>query len=194
MQKKLLAVAIAACLVVLILPFSEGFSEGVTEEHIEHTVTFAKYLPDGTMEHVEQTIGVASDESLSTAIAQRCAALMKDDVRFQYLIEQQAGLYLIISGGDGFHVALPPALMEIRLLRISFNLIPSIIYCSYSDSEATTTVTPLAGDGEVTSYDGPHKILAGGFVGVIGWSGVFSFASTGFAGLTLFIWTPGTST
>lgn len=186
MYKKLLSVAVVACFIVMAAPVSESSSENATE----HTVTFAKCLPDGTTERVEQEIHVATDESLSSAIAARCADLFEEDVRFQHLMDQQTGLYLIVSGGDGFHMALPPALLEIPLLRISFNLLPSIIYCSYSDEEASTTITPLIGEGNITSYDGPHKVLAGGFVGVIGWSGVFSFASSGFAGLTLFVWTP----
>lgn len=185
MYKKLLSVAVVACFIVMAAPVSESS----LEQSREHTATFARLLPDGTIEYVEETVDVAPGEDLSAAVAERCAAMVEEDARFQHLMNQETGLYLIVSGGDGFHVALPPALFELRLLRISFNLIPGLIYCSYSDSEASTTITPLAGGDGVATYDGPHKIFAGGFVGVIGWSGIFSFTSTGFAGLTLFTWT-----
>lgn len=186
MYKKVLSVAIVACLVVMAVPVSESS----TEDNREHPVIFARYLPDGSLEYVEEEIEPADGESLSSAIAERCAEMVHDDARFQRLMDQQTGLYLIVSGGGGFHVALPPALLEISLLRISLSLLPSLVYCSYSGEEASTAITPLMGEGNVTSYDGPHKILAGGFMGIIGWSGVFSFASTGFAGLTFFTWTP----
>lgn len=187
MYKKLVSVAVVACLVFVALPVSEP----AAAESTQHTVTFATYLPDGSVEYVEQEVELTDGESLSAAIADRCAGMVQDDARFQRLMDQQLGLYLIVSGGSGLHMALPPALLEISLLQISFNILPSLIYCSYSGEGASTTVTPLTGGGNVTSYDGPHKLLAAGFVGVIGWSGVFSFASTGFAGLTLFTWTSG---
>ncbi len=185
MYKKLLSIALVACLVFMALPASEPASA----EGTRHTVTFATYLPDGSVEYEEQEVELSDGESLSAAIADRCARMVQDDARLQWLMDQQLGLYLIVSGGSGFHMALPPALLEMRLLQLSFNILPSLIYCSYSGEEASTTVTPLMGGGNVTSYDGPHKLLAAGFVGVIGWSGVFSFSSTGFAGLTLFTWT-----
>ncbi len=185
MYKKLVSVAVVACLVSVMLPVSEP----AVAERTRHMVTFATYRPDGSVEYVEQEVTLADGESLSAAIADRCAMMVQEDARFQRLMAQQFGLYLIVSGGDGFHVALPPALLEIPLMRLSFNLLPSLIFCSYSGEEASTTITPLMGAGNVTSYDGAHKLLAAGFVGVIGWSGIFSFASTGFAGLTLFTWT-----
>ncbi|MFO8132993.1 MAG: hypothetical protein R6U10_03535 [Thermoplasmatota archaeon] len=185
MYKKMLSMTVTLCLVFLAVPITEG----VSEETMEHTVTFATYLPDGSVEYVEQEVELADGESLSAVIADRCAEMVEDDNRFQQHMDQQIGLYLIISGGSGLHMALPPALLEVSLLRISLSLMPSIVYCSYSGEEASTTITPLTGDGNVTSYDGPHKLLTAGFIGVIGWSGVFSFASTGFAGLTMFTWT-----
>lgn len=187
MYKKLLSVAVVACFIVMAVPVSESSTEG--DRARRQMVSFARCLPDGSVEYVEQEIEVADGESLSAVIADRCAGMVKDDNRFQRYMDQQLGLYFIVSGGSGLHMALPPALLEISLLQISFNILPSLIYCSYSGEEASTTITPLMGAGNVTSYDGPHKLLAAGFVGVIGWSGVFSFASTGYAGLTLFTWT-----
>ena len=188
MHKKIISMAVGLCLISLTMSLPGGSSD-----HNEHNITFAKLLPDGTIERVEQTIDIVSGDSLSKAIAVRCAALLKEDERFQVETDQGTGIFLIISGGDGLHFALPPALFEIPLLRFSFNIIPSILYCSYSDSEASTDITPLSGDGNVTSFAGPHKILAGGFVGILGWDGVFSFTSAGFAGLTFFTWTSGGS-
>jgi len=188
MYKKTLSLAVAACLVFMAAPLIEGAQEPDMEDGTERTVTFARCLPDGTVEQVRETVHVAAGEELSSAIAERCTTLLMEDARFQQVMEQQLGLYLIVSGGDGFHMALPPALLEIPLMRLSFNLLPSIIYCSYSDDEASTTITSLTGGDGITSYDGPHKVLAAGFVGVIGWSGVFSFQSTGYAGLTLYAW------
>ncbi|MGC9553774.1 MAG: hypothetical protein ACP5EK_00490 [Thermoplasmatota archaeon] len=181
MKGKIMALVIALVFLTLTVPVSPGVSQ--------HMVTFAKYLPDGSVEHVTMAVEVTGGETPSQAIARRCAVLLREDARFQSLLDQQTGLYLIVSAGDGMHFALPPALFEIRLLRISFNLIPSIIYCSYSDPEASTDITPLGGAGNGTSLSGPHKVLAGGFVGIIGWDGVFSSYSAGFAGLTFFIWT-----
>ena len=183
MYKKVVPLVVGLCLISLSVSLPEGSSESN-----EHTITFAKLLPDGTIELVEQTIDVAAGLSVSKAIAAHCAEMLKEDDRFQVSIDQEIGLYLIISAGTGLHFALPPALFEIPLLKTSLNIIPSIVYSSYSNSEASTDITLLAGDGNVTSYTGPHKILAGGFIGILGWSGVFSFTTTGFAGLTFFTW------
>jgi len=181
MRNKILALAVAIVFLVLIVPVSPSVSQ--------QSITFTKYLPDGSMEYLTEAVDIQEEYTMAQAIAQRCADLLQEDTRFQSLSDQQTGLYLIVSAGDGMHFALPPAMFEIRLLRISFNLIPSIIYCSYSDAEASTDITPLDGTGNVTSLAGPHKVLAGGFVGIVGWSNVFSFTSAGFAGLTLFTWT-----
>lgn len=181
MRNKIMALTVAMIFLVLVVPVSPSISQ--------HAVTFAKYLPDGSVEYLTEAVEVQEDFTISQAIAQHCAALLQEDARFQFLMDQQTGLYLIVSAGDGMHFALPPAMFEIRLLRISFNLIPSIIYCSYSDAEASTDITLLGGTGNVTSLAGPHKVLAGGFVGIIGWNNVFSFYSAGFAGLTFFTWT-----
>jgi hypothetical protein len=181
MIKKIMVIAFVLAFLALVTP--------VSPQAEQHSVTFAKYLPDGSVEHITEAVEIPEGDTMSQAIAERCVTLLQEDTRFQSLINQQTGMYLIVSAGDGMHFSLPPALFEIRLLRTSFNLIPSIVYCSYTDVEATTDITPLGGSGNVTSLAGPHKVLAGGFVGIIGWDGVFSFYSAGFAGITFFTWT-----
>ena len=119
MRKQLLSLMVTACFIILAIPFSESTNDA--------TVTFVKILPDGTIEYLEEHIEVVQGRNLSKAIAERCGALLEEDERFQSLIDQQTGLYLIVSAGQGLHLAIPPALFEIRLLRISLNIIPSII-------------------------------------------------------------------
>jgi hypothetical protein len=179
MGKKIISIVVMLCFISFVIPNSESTDE--------RTVTFVKYLPNGERQLFTGDVEIEEGETVSHAIARRCAELMKEDAAIQLFIEQQLGLNLIISAGDGMHFALPPALLTIPLLQTSFTIFPSIIYCSYSGADASTDIIPLP-LGETTSFSGDHKVLAIGFVGIIGWNGIFSFSSTGFAGLTVFAW------
>ena len=181
MKNKIIALLVTLCFITLAIPISEGTS-GTSEEK---TITFVKYLPNGDIERFTSNVNVEKGRTLSQAISQKCAELLNEDARIQSFIQQQLGLYLIVSGGDGLHFALPPALLSIPLLQISFNLLPSIIYCSYSGNDSSTEIIPILG-GDPVSASGSHKVWVIGFVGIIGWDGVFSSYNTGFAGFTAY--------
>lgn len=180
MRKKIMSLVVMLCFLTFVIPTSESTDE--------RTITFVKCLPNGERETFTSDIEVEKGETLSHTIAQKCLELMKEDSAIQSFIQQQIGLNLIVSAGAGLHFAFPPALLEIPLLRTSFTIFPSIIYCSYTGSDSSTDIMSISPPGNTTTLSGAHKVLAIGFVGIIGWNGVFSFSSTGFAGLTIFAW------
>ena len=94
-----------------------------------------------------------------------------------------------MSAGDGFHFAFPPSILKLSLWSISLSLFPSAIYCNYRGENAETDIIPIMPSGDSTTIYGSHRILTLGFIGVVGWDGLFSVSSSGFAGFTFFVWT-----
>jgi hypothetical protein len=152
----------------------------------EHTVTFVKCLPNGQREVFEQKILIQPGEKLSASIATTCEDIFDDDERFRDYADAETGLFWIVSGGDGLHLALPPSGKYSRFLEMYWALIPSIIYCHFNEG-ASTDITSLIGGTETTLADA-HRLLCVGFVGVLGWGNVFSFYETGLAGLAPYVW------
>jgi len=148
----------------------------------ERTTTFTEYLPNGRVETFKADVGADT----SYAIAEKCSELIKDSA-FQSL-PQQMEIYFIISAGSGLHFSLPPSLIGSTLLNIHFSFFPSVIYCSYTGNESSTDIIPILSPENATTITGNHKILIIGFIGIVGWEGVFSFSDTGFAGFAFYVW------
>lgn len=116
---------------------------------------------------------------------EKYSELIKKNIAFP----QQMEIFFVISAGSGLHFAFPPSLAGSTLLKIHFSFIPSVIYCSYTGDEASTDIIPLLSPENATTISGSHKILLIGFMGVLGWDGVFSFSDAGFAGFAFYVWT-----
>jgi len=151
-------------------------------------VTFTKYLPGGHIETVRVFLPYRKD--FSKAIMEKCADMaMQDESIQKFLNESGIKLYFIMSAGDGFHFAFPPSILKLSLWSISLSLFPSAIYCNYHGSSSETDIIPVMPSGDSTTIYGDHKLLTLGFIGVVGWDGLFSVSDTGFAGFTFFVWT-----
>jgi len=147
---------------------------------------FLKILPGGRMERISHEIHVERGESISHAIAVECARIFHEDNQMESY--SSYGLYFIISAGEGLHFSLPPSLLQSSRFNIFLSLFPSIIYCSYHGNASETDIVPIT-SGNETFITGDHRLLCLGFMGVIGWTQVFSYGNTGFAGVTPFFWT-----
>lgn len=180
MNKKLFTLCVAFCFCAVATLHAEGGEK--------RTVTFAKCLPDGTVETFTDTVVCRDGETLAESIAEACATLVKEDDVLQEYGDTGLGVYFIISAGEGLHFALPPSLMQSTFFNIIFSLFPSVVYCNYN-TDASTDIISLTSLGNETLLEGPHRVLCLGFVGILGWAGMFSYDATGFAGFTPFIWT-----
>ncbi|KAA0002914.1 MAG: hypothetical protein DRN33_01935 [Thermoplasmata archaeon] len=183
MGKKFLSlVLLFAIIIPAIFPAeSSGSEDG-------RYVTFTKYLPGGETETVKMFLPYSKD--FSRAIAEKCAEMAREDKAIrQFLNDSGLKLYFIMSAGDGFHFAFPPSILKLSLWSISLSLFPSAIYCNYRGENAETDIIPIMPSGDSTTIYGSHRILTLGFIGVVGWDGLFSVSSSGFAGFTFFVWT-----
>ncbi len=156
----------------------------------EKIVTFSKYLPDGRIELFTETVECRNEEKLSEAIARKCKEMLMEE---DYIKKRDigAGLYFIISAGEGLHFSLPPSLLKSSFWEIIFSLFPSVVYCSYTGEASETDIISLMQAGDETLIYGEHRVLCIGFVGILGWEGIFSYSDTGFAGFSPFVWTSG---
>lgn len=152
----------------------------------EITVTFSKYMP-GKVEIFTKKIEVNDSEKISEAIARNCKEMLFEE----YEIKNYAGtgLYFIISAGEGLHFSLPPSLLKSSFWEIIFSLFPSVVYCSYTGNASETDIISIMPAGNETLIYGEHRVLCIGFVGILGWEGIFSYSDTGFAGFSPFVWT-----
>ncbi len=171
---------------LIILSFCILVFNNQSEGTNERTTLFVKYLPDGSTQTFQHNIEYLAGENLSESIARTCGELVADDEQIQQYAEQQTGLFFLVSGGDGMHVALPPSGKYSRILEMYWQLVPCLLYCHYTEG-GYSDITPIDG-GANTNITVPHRILCIGFVGVLGWSRPFSFDDTGFAGFTPFLW------
>ncbi len=161
-----------------------------SEQQMEgRDVTFTKYLPDGGTEKFSMFVPYTGKD-FSKDIADTCARMVKEDKAIQNFLNNTAlKLYFIMSIGGGFHFAFPPSILKISLWSISMSLFPSAIYCNYHGSDSETDIIPIVPSGNSTTIYGEHKVITLGFIGIVGWDGLFTMSDTGFAGLTLFVWT-----
>ena len=175
MKQKVIAIVLIAFFVISsIIPASAGNRGKV--------IHFAKIMPHGRIETFSLNVIPERGENISSAIARKCAQMVKEEMNASY------GLYFIISAGEGLHFSIPPSLKQWQRFDIIFSLLPSLIYCSYHGNSSETDIMPLAGGNEMVIL-GEHRLLCLGFVGIIGWQGMFSYTNTGFAGFTPFFWT-----
>jgi hypothetical protein len=177
MRQKILAIAIIICF--LIIPLSEGASE-------QH-VTFAKYLPDGKIEILSMKISLKNGEAISNGIARVCQQLLLSDESIQKYTNQSPAMCVVVSAGTGFHFNFPSSFFRSSYFNIIYSLFPSILLCSYRTTTSTTDIYSLTAGENTTLIVGPHKLMCLGFVGVVGWTGVFLNGYTGFAGFTPFV-------
>jgi len=181
MNAKILPLILALFIIVPLVTPAESVEEAGRSEG--RYVSFTKYLPDGNMERFSMFV------PRSMSISDVCADMVKDDVAITNFVNTTPlSLYFIMSAGGGFHFIFPPSIMGIPLWDINLSLFPSGIYCNYHGSNSETDIIPLTSGNSTTIY-GDHKILTLGFVGIVGWTGLFSMSDTGFAGFTLFVWT-----
>jgi len=146
-------------------------------------VSFTKYLPDGNTERFSMFV------PYSRSISDVCADMVRGDPAMRNFVDgTSVNLYFIMSAGSGFHFIFPPSVMKMSLWDINLSLFPSGIYCNYRGSGSETDIIPIT-SGNSTTISGDHKLLTLGFVGIVGWTGLFSTSETGFAGFTLFVWT-----
>ena len=135
----------------------------------------------------EQTITLANGNVETFATEFEMNDISLSDA-FQFFT-QQLEVFFIISAGSGLHFAFPPSFVGSPLLQIHFSFFPSVVYCNYGGSESSTDIIPLFSPENATTISGSHKILVIGFIGILGWEGVFSFSDTGFTGFAFFVWT-----
>ncbi|MEA2054017.1 MAG: hypothetical protein U9O96_02705 [Candidatus Thermoplasmatota archaeon] len=190
MERKILSfILLFIIFVPMIIPAES--SEQKLEERI---ITFTKYLPDGKIERFDRVVSYTG-KNFSKKISDMCAKMAREDKAIQrFLNETNINVYFIMSAGTGLHFMFPPSLLKLSLWSIALSLFPSGIYCNYHGNEAETDIMPVIPSGSSTTIYGEHKLLTLGFVGIVGWDGLFSFSDTGFAGFTLFIWTSGITT
>jgi hypothetical protein len=167
---------------IIILAFPQSLSANKTP------VNFIQYLQDGTTTTFTMDVYCHNDESLSSAISRKCEELFYKTIDIEQLADTGVDLYFVISAGSGLHFVLPPSLIQSTFFDIILSLFPSLLYCSYSDSEAESDIISLTASGNETILQGQHRILCIGFVGILGWTGIFSYGNAGFAGLTPFFW------
>jgi len=180
MKKKLITLCVVLGFCVVATIHAEGADK--------RTVTFAKCFPDGTVQTFTDTVVCREGKTMAEDIAEKCAVLVREDAILQEYTDTGVGLYFVISAGEGLHFALPPSLMQSTFLDIIFSLFPSVVYCNYNTG-ASTDIISLTSLGNETLLEGAHRVLCIGFVGILGWEGMFSYDATGFAGFTPFIWT-----
>lgn len=177
-MKKIIAIALIAFFVV-------APSISLSAENRGKMVHFAKIMPSGRIETFSLNVIPEKGENISSAIARKCTQMVYEDEEMNNI---SYGLYFIISAGEGLHFSLPPSLKQWQRFNIIFSLLPSMIYCSYHGNNSETDIMPITGGNEMIIV-GEHRLLCLGFVGIIGWQGMFSYANTGFAGFTPFFWT-----
>lgn len=165
---------------MMMLPLSEGVSE--------QCVTFAKYLPNGKIEMLSMKISLEDGETISSGIARACEQLLLSDESMQNYANQGLGMCVVVSTGFGFHLNFPSSFFRSSYFNIIYSLFPSLLFCSYRTTDSTTDMYPLTADDNATLLVGPHKLMCLGFVGIVGWTGVFFNGYTGFAGFTPFVW------
>lgn len=124
----------------------------------------------------------ANSEEKEQALVDLCEKLAKNDQEIQqYLYDSQTNTSIfshITSRGRGFHLEYKIRIPIKRHFKKYPNFPPyqrilkiSIITCKYSlDSHAYSTVIPLSG-GNTTQYNGPHSVVATGFLGYTTWIG-----------------------
>ena len=180
MKKKGITCLVIIGLLLLIIPPSESINKSM--------VTFVKYMPDGKTETFCINVECSEGYTMSECITQKCKDLVEKDENIQNYVDSKTGLYIIISMGNGLHFSLPSSYLQSTFWDIYFSFFPSIMYCSYSDDEAKTDIFSLTSTDNSTLLKGEHRVLCIGFVGIIGWRGIFSSGDTGFAGFSPFIW------
>ncbi len=167
-----------------------------TNKTIE-SVSFTRYGPDGSIKTFLARVEVEREQDISGAIKEKCREMLENDEEIQKFIDKYnkgAGLILVISAGNGLHFNFPPSMLKIPIWDVNLSFFPSLIYCNYVDENAETDIYPLIPKGNATTITGEHKVAAFGFIGIIGWSGMFSYSYDGWAGITPFLWTMGDST
>ncbi len=167
-----------------------------TNKTIE-SVSFTRYGPDGSIKTFLARVEVEGGQNISSAIKDKCREMLENDEEIQKFIDKYnkgAGLILVISAGNGLHFNFPPSMLKIPIWDVDLSFFPSLIYCNYINENAETDIYPLIPEGNATTITGEHKVAAFGFIGIIGWSGMFSYSYAGWAGITPFLWTMGDST
>ena len=170
---------------IMLVPLTESGNSGA--------VTFTTYYPDGSVETFVRDVRFLAGNSVAECITHECRELIARDPWIQQYVNSEVGLYFIISAGKGLHFSLPPSLLQSSFFEIIFSLFPSITYCSYSGTAAETDIIPIGSPSNETLIQGEHRILCIGFVGIVGWQGIFSYEDTGFAGFSPFVWTSETT-
>ncbi|HDN50336.1 MAG TPA: hypothetical protein ENG06_01010 [Thermoplasmatales archaeon] len=178
MKKKIMVGFVTVLFCLLLVAPSNGSSE--------RAVTFVKHMPDGRIETFQHNVTLLKGETVSESISRTCAELLTEDRELRHYADSGTGLFFIVSGGPGMHMALPPSGKYSWFLEMYWALVPSIIYCHY-DAGAHSDITPLTG-GDNVNLEDSHRILCVGFVGILGWSRTFSFDDTGLAGFTPYLW------
>ncbi|MDD3493446.1 MAG: hypothetical protein PHU95_01265 [Candidatus Thermoplasmatota archaeon] len=183
MAKKIVLVALVGVM-VLAATVPVAPREHDVPGPVSRTLYFTKYLPDGTVTtgHLE----LQPEERAPDA----CQALLEQDPAIQdYVRDNAVDLYFLLSAGSGLKFAFPPSLFGLSLLEVELSLIPNVIYCNYRGGEGETTIIPVVSGGNATSIYGDHRLLTIGFVGILGWSTVFTFSNTFLVGFTPYVWT-----
>lgn len=169
------------------------------------TVTLYRYGIDGSITPIQVDITLDDGEDIGEAIADKCSKLMKSDIEIQDFVKKNGSIGVlskIWSRGRGLHFKANIRIQLIKRVKL-FPLLPPYfrtaiiiptIYCRYpKDVKAHTEITPLRDGKNATTkiVDGPHGVLAVGFIGYKGWLGHVSFLGfglrTGFAGYTMLV-------
>ena len=143
------------------------------------TVTVYRYGLDGFITTVDVEIELGKGQDINDGIAEKCEELFENDTEFQSLFKGNTSrgfMSFVRSKGRGLHIRL------LRRIRLMFCIYPR-------DQKAYTTINPLIGRN-TTTIEGPHSVLAFGFIGFKWWRGRISFLGfilrIGFVGFSLF--------
>lgn len=200
----LTSVAIVSCAINVQKTEVEVLEETLVKStRLVKRVTLYRCGIDGAITPIQVDINLEEGEDMEEAIADKCNELLDGDMEIQSFIKRNRSgggfmLSKIRSRGRGFHFKIKIRVQLIKRIKL-FPLLPPYfrtrifiptIYCKYSkDVKAHTTITPLIGGAGTRVIDGPHRILAVGFIGYKGWLGHISYLGfgirTGFAGYTL---------
>lgn len=178
-RKIILATIIGMMVLSVVVPVSPQEQEA---SHPSSLLFYTKYLPDGTV--TTGHLNLQPDECPQDV----CRALVEQDPVIQEYVQENMDLYFLLSGGDGLKFAFPPSLFGVSLLEVELSLLPNVVYCNYR-GEAETTIIPVTSGGNATHIYGDHRMLTIGFVGLLGWSTVFTFSNTFLVGFTPYVWT-----
>jgi hypothetical protein len=153
-------------------------------------VQFVKCLPDGSTEAFSKTVSVERNETLSAALERTCKNLIANDEELLHFADTHTGLQMVISAGNGLHFAFPSSFFRSSAFNIIYSLLPNVIWCRYNNQAAKTDIYSILPEKESILLQGEHTLLCLGFVGIIGWTGYFSWGTTGLAGFSPFTWYP----